>query len=298
MHKSCVRLLAMVVTACCGIACFGQEAPFVHHENLVYGEAHGVGLLMDVFMPTGNRNGIGIVDVVSGAWHSDRSKIRDHQLAQTFQLLCKKGFTVFAIRPGSITKFSAPEMITNLNDGIRWVKKHAKAYEIDPDRLGMMGASAGGHLASLAAITADNVAERSKNTTVKAVAVFFPPTDFLDFGGVKIDARAEDRWGEMVRRLAFPQGVGADTDEEIEEKLTKISPARLVNAQAPPFLIIHGDADPLVPLQQSERLTASLKQAGVPVELIVKKGGAHPWPTIHEEVQVIADWFDKQLVVK
>jgi dipeptidyl aminopeptidase/acylaminoacyl peptidase len=59
--------------------------------------------------------------------------------------------------------------------------------------------------------------------------------------------------------------------------------------------LIHGDADPLVPLQQSEAMLAALKQAGVPAELIVKPGGGHPWPTLHEEVQVMADWFDKQL---
>ena len=68
--------------------------------------------------------------------------------------------------------------------------------------------------------------------------------------------------------------------------------------KAPPFLIIHGDADPVVPLSQSEKLQSALKACNVPCELIVKKGGAHPWPTIHEEVQVIADWLDKQLAAK
>jgi dipeptidyl aminopeptidase/acylaminoacyl peptidase len=68
-----------------------------------------------------------------------------------------------------------------------------------------------------------------------------------------------------------------------------------VTAQAPPFLLIHGDADSDVPLQQSERMLGALKQARVPAELIVKRGGGHPWPTIHEEIQVLAKWFDKQL---
>jgi dipeptidyl aminopeptidase/acylaminoacyl peptidase len=77
--------------------------------------------------------------------------------------------------------------------------------------------------------------------------------------------------------------------------VTQISPARLVTKHAPPFLLIHGDADPLVPLQQSEVMLEALKKAGVPAELIVKKGGGHPWLTLHEEVQVLAEWFDKQL---
>ena len=192
-------------------------------------------------------------------------------------------------------------MLANLNQGIRWAKDHSKDYGIDPDRLGLMGASAGGHLACLAAVTAEDGKTESGSTSaaagtrVKAVAVFFPPTDFLNYGGKAVDARADDRLGQLVRRLAFPQGLGNATAEEVTQKVIQISPARLVTPEAPPFLLIHGDADPVVPLQQSEAMHAALKNAGVPAELIVKKGGGHPWPTLHEEVQVVADWFDKQL---
>jgi dipeptidyl aminopeptidase/acylaminoacyl peptidase len=87
-----------------------------------------------------------------------------------------------------------------------------------------------------------------------------------------------------------------ETAEEVTQKITQISPAYLVTPHAPPFLLIHGDADPVVPLQQSEVMLAALKNAGVPAELIVKKGGGHPWLTLHEEVQVVGDWFDRQLL--
>jgi acetyl esterase/lipase len=263
---------------------------------------HGVGLLMDVFTPKGKSNGLAVVDVISGAWYSDRGKIRDHQRAQTFDILCRKGYMVFAIRPGSITKFSAPEMLANLNSGIRWVKDHSKEYGIDAERLGLMGASAGGHLACLAAVTAEDAKiEGGKpvaSTRVKAAAVFFPPTDFLDYGGRPFDPKGDDRWPRLVKQLAVPPGTAGQSTEELTQLATKISPARLVTPQAPPFLLIHGDADPLVPLQQSQTMLAALKKAGVSAELIVKPGGGHPWPTLHEEVQVIADWFDKQLDAK
>jgi acetyl esterase/lipase len=265
----------------------------------VYAEVHGVGLLLDVFTPTGKSNGLAVVDVASGAWNSDRGKIRDHMRAQTFDILCRKGYTVFAIRPGSISKFSAPEMLSNLNLGIRWVKDHSQDYAIDAERLGLMGGSAGGHLACLAAVTADNAkAEGGKSTAsarVKAVAVLFPPTDFLDYGGKAVDGRGDDRLSQLVRKLATGNSSGSETADELLQKITQISPARLVTHQAPPFLIIHGDADTVVPLQQSQVLLAALKKAGVPAELIVKPGGGHPWPTLHEEVQIIANWFDKQL---
>jgi acetyl esterase/lipase len=293
LFSVCASLLAAIAA--------GQDAPFSQRENVVYGEVHGVGLLMDIFTPTAKGNGLGVVDVISGAWHSDRGKIRDHLRAQTFDILCRQGYTVFAIRPGSITKFSGPEMLANLNQGIRWVKDHSGEFGIDADRLGLMGGSAGGHLACLAAVTAADAAPSggskgsTSSTRVKAVAVFFPPTDFLNYGGKVIDASTADRLSDVVRRLALPAGTTAETAEALLQKVTQISPARLVTAQAPPFLLIHGDADPVVPLQQSETMLAALKKAGVPAELIVKPGGGHPWPTLHEEVQVIADWFDKRL---
>jgi acetyl esterase/lipase len=167
-----------------------------------------------------------------------------------------------------------------------------------------MGASAGGHLACLAAVTATAGKSESKKehaivgTDVKAVAAFFPPTDFLDFGGKPIDARAGDHFGQVVRQLAFPQGLGSESESEISDKLKQNSPARLVTPQAPPFLLIHGDADPVVPLQQCERMLAVLKRAGVSAELIVKHGGGHPWLTLPDEVQVVADWFDRHLEKK
>lgn len=279
-----------------------DEPTYTQHENIVYAEADGVGLLMDIFTPTGTANGLGIVDVASGAWHSDRGKIRDHTRAQVFQILCGKGYTVFAVRPGSITKFSAPEMLAHINDGIRWVKSHAAEYKIDSNRLGLMGASAGGHLACLAAVTApaadansNGGADAGPNTRVQAVAAFFPPTDFLDYGGKEVDVHENAGWGQLLRKLAFTDGLNNDTDAQIKEKITQVSPARLVTPHAPPFLLIHGDADMLVPLQQSERMLAALKSAGVSAELIVKKGGGHPWPTLPEEVQIMANWFDKQL---
>jgi acetyl esterase/lipase len=278
-----------------------QDAPFTQSENVVYAEVHGVGLVMDIFTPTGDKNGLGIIDVISGAWHSDRGKIRDHTRAQTFHLLCRKGYTVFAIRPGSITKFGALEMLANLNQGIRWVKDRASDYAIDPERLGLMGASAGGHLACLAAVSAEPdkpgslFTAKVNGTRVKAVGVFFPPTDFLNYGGKAVDAQADTRLGGLLRQLAFPRGLEKDSPEELTKKITGISPARLVTPQTPPFLLIHGDADTVVPLQQSELMLDALKKAGVAAELIVKKGGGHPWLTLHEEVQVMAEWFDKQL---
>jgi acetyl esterase/lipase len=284
----CFVLLSALIAA----AAVAAEPPYTQTKNVVYAEVDGVGLVLDVFAPTGKPNGIGLVDVASGAFHSDRGKIEDHRRARVYDIFCGKGYTVFAVRPGSITKFNLPEMAANLKKGIAWVKSQADEYKIDPNRLGVMGASAGGHLASLVAVTADAA------TAVKAAGVFFPPTDFLDYRGTKVDENTPKADLERLKRFVASAGSEPASISELVESLRKISPALLVTDKSPPFLIIHGDADPLVPLEQSKKLLAALEGAGVPAELIVKAGGAHPWPTIHEEVQVMADWFDKRLAEK
>ena len=272
---------------------WSDDLPYKQRQDLVYGEVHGAGLLMDVFTPTGKTNGIGIIDIASGSWYSDRGKIRDHKLAGMFDIFCGKGYTVFAIRPGSRTKYTVLEMIANVNTGIRYVKAHAEEYGLDPERLGITGGSAGAHLASLAVVTAQDGNPEAKDelrrfsTHVAAVGIFFPPTNFLEFGEGKPDFN-------LIGDVLFSGGIEGRTDDEIEEQARAISPALNVNGKTPPFIIWHGDADPLVPLQQSEFFVEQLKAAGTDVELHIKAGGGHPWITIPEEVQHISEWFDRQ----
>ena len=258
--------------------------PYTQQEDVVIVQSpHGIAITMDVFTPTGESNGIGIIDVASGGWSSDRGKIRDHERAQFYNIFCKRGYTLFAIRPGSSSRFSAHDMVEHLELSITEIQKNAKDYGIDPDRIAITGASAGGHLASLVSV-------RGK-VKIFAAGVFFPPTDFLSFGSSSDDPAAVNRF---ARTLAYPKR-GADlSPEETKEQLIAISPALLVTEKAPPFLIIHGDADKVVPLSQSEKLLAALKAKNVPAELIIKEGGGHPWMTIPEEVAKMADWFDKQ----
>lgn len=275
---------------------------YFQQKNVVYEESHGVALVMDIFEPTKKKNGLAIVLVASGSYHSDRSKVEMFKRAQMYDIFCERGYCVFAIRPGSVTKFSLPEMLANVKTGIRWVKAHAKDFGIDPDRLGLTGASAGGHLCCLAAVTMEAGKEKAKDklgvhdTRVKAACAFFPPTDFMQYGKsglLKIDVDKPPP--AFLGPLLFPKGTKGFTKEQLEKVILDASPARRVTKDTPPFLLVHGDADIMVPLQQSERMKEALQTAGIPVQMIVKPGGGHPWPTIHEEVKVAADWFDKNL---
>lgn len=272
-----------------------SQTPYTQQKDLVYGQVHGIGLLMDVFTPNGDSNGHGIVDIASGAWHSDRGKIRDHQVAMMYQNFCQRGYTVFAIRPGSVTRFTGEDMLENVNLAIRYIKSKADEYGIDPDRLGLVGASAGAHLAAMTVAKAEDGNPKAKDelerldTRVAAVGIFFPPTNFLQWGDGPTDLN-------LIGNLLFPGGVNGHDEAAVRAKAEAMSPALQFTQKTPPFLIWHGDADPVVPLQQSEFLVEKLRAVGTEVEFHVKKGGGHPWITIPVEVKQMAEWFDATLV--
>ena len=286
-----------------GLNVEANEGPnFTQSQDIVFAEVHGTGLLMDVFTPTGPANGKAIVDVASGAWYSDRGKIRDHTLAQMYSTFCGRGYVVFAIRPGSKTRYTALEMDHHVKLAIRHVKENATKYKVEASKLGLTGASAGGHLASLAALTpvaadpnAKNKLER-QDTSVAAVAVFFPPTDFLEWrDGKMIDLKV---LGPLLAVGATSENEGAlngKSKEELQAMAKAISPLYQVGKPNIPFLFIHGDADEVVPLSHSEKLAKAIQSAGGSAKLIVKEGGGHPWLTLPVEVGVMADWFDKEL---
>ena len=304
-----VIMLAALVSSALVCRAAEKMLPYEQHQDVIYGDADGVALVMDVFTPTGPKNGIGIIDVASGAWASDRGKIHDHMRAGCYDIFCGRGYTVFAVRPGSLSRFPVPDMIQHLRTATKWVQHHAGLYGIDPQSLGLMGASAGGHLASLLVVLTpptdkgkgENAKTESGNIDqpFKAVGVFFPPTEFMNYHGTN-DFAKDEQSKKRILALAAPRDHSNCTPDtaRLAELARSISPALLVDRKQPPFLIIHGDADPLVPLHQSELLLAALKKQGGSAELIVKKGGGHPWLTIRQEVKKMADWFDTQLKAK
>ncbi len=291
-----------------------DEGTFEREENHVYRVIHGTGLIMDIWRPVGESNRMALVDVLSGAWHSGAAQLNDHIDAGIFDVMCAHGYTVFMVRPGSRTKWTAKEMTDNLHYATRYIRHHANMFEIDPERIGMLGASAGGHLALLTAMTADNGDPQAEDPVmrhsarIQAAAAFFPPTDFLDWesGGDTVAAEAGEGGepdaigGERLRNIAdLLFGDGRERAlEEIRAAAASVSPARLdVPENMPPVLLIHGDADPVVPLQQSEAVMEALEAASVDAELIVVSGAGHGWPTIRDEVEIMANWFNEKLEV-
>jgi acetyl esterase/lipase len=284
-----------------------DAAPFDRKVDVVYGRKYGTALTMDVFTPKNHQNGVGIIWVVSGGWFSGHDSIGSAPIAE----LLNRGYTVFAVVHGSQPKFTIPEILGDMHRSVRYIRFHAKDYQIDPGRIGITGGSAGGHL-SLMQGTAGDAGNPSAgdpvdkvSSRVQAVACFFPPTDFLNYGkpgeialgcGTLRMFKAPFDFHELdpARKYFVPV---TDVDKIVETG-RRISPVYHATADDPPTLIIHGDADRLVPIQQAELIIDKLKAAGVETKLVVKKGAEHGWPNLLKDMTIIADWFDAHLKSK
>jgi acetyl esterase/lipase len=217
---------------------------------------------------------------------------------------------VFAVVHGSQPKFTIPEILEDMDRAVRFVRSHAEEYGIDPERIGITGGSAGGHLSLMQGTAGDAGDPEAKDpidrasSRVQAVACFFPPTDFLNYGQEGVDVLEGDILKDFRAPFAFHElRKGKFTGEyapitdpaALRQILKRISPISHISADDPPTLILHGDKDELVPIEQAERFIARLEKAGVPAELIVKEGAAHGWAKLDDDMTLIANWFDKHL---
>ena len=187
-----------------------------------------------------------------------------------------------------------PAQIQDCKAAIRWLRAHAAEYQIDPDRIGVWGASAGGHLVALLGTTGSvrdfDVGENlAQSSCVQCVIDWFGPADFLHYGD-PAKARLDDVKSPVTRLLG-------GTVLEKPELARQSSPIYYVKADAAPFLIMQGDTDPLVPMQQSESLHAALQQAKVESVLKIYPGAGHGGAQFGspESRKMMADFLDQHL---
>lgn len=244
----------------------------------MYGEAGGEKLTMDYYPPGGPAPHPVAIIIHGGGYVAGTSKNNSEAYCADF--LAPAGYAVFSINYRLAPKYPYPAMVEDVQRAIRFIRSNAKRWQADPNRIALVGGSAGGYLSNMAGLLnaggikdAKDPVDR-KSAKVQAVVTLFGPSDF--------------------RGQPIGPGLHALLDPLIARKgeaaaLAEASPAMHITADAPPFLLIHGDKDQSVPLAQSTHLQAALKAAGVPCDLIVIAGGPHATGSWHK-VPGVSDW--------
>ncbi len=217
-------------------------------RDVIYHRFEGVALTMDVFKPE-NPNGAAIVKIVSGGWKSNHRRVKDN-FSKPYT---DHGYTVFAVVHGSQPRYKVRDIMGFMHRAVRFIRKNADRWQIDPDRIGVTGSSAGGHLSLVLATkgtagdpNAKDPAERA-SSEVQAAAVFYPPTDYRNWaeaGDMAVGVGKQAKW-----QPAF--GSESATAEGREALGRHMSSIYHVSASTPPVFIIHGDTDEVVPLYQA-----------------------------------------------
>ena len=287
-------LLLVLVLAASGAAFAGQQPrrwqrnPWLLKNvevtrDIEYDRAGDTPLLLDLYVPPKKPDGpLPIVVWIHGGGWRGGDKRRCRAL-----LLVKRGYAVASVNYRLSREATFPAQIHDCKSAIRWIRANAKKYSIDPDRIGVWGGSAGGHLVALLgtsggvkALEGDG-ANLDQSSRVQAVADFCGPADLTAFKGA-----------DRSRRLleAF---LGGPVDDNLA-KAALASPVTHITKDDPPFLIMHGSADPVVPAAQSRRLPTALKKAGIDTTLRIIEGAGHgvSGPGVHNQVTA---FFDKHL---
>lgn len=275
-----------------GVAVAGKaaDAPKITDKvditaDVVYGHKDGLAMTFDVIKPKQNANRAGVLFMVSGGWYSRWAP--PEASARQFQSLLDKGFTMFIVRHGSSPKYVIPEVVDDVRRAVRYIRKNAARFGVDPQRLGVTGGSAGGHLSLVLGTTGDDGDPKAKDELLRtgdrvaAVVAYYPPTDVRPW--VQPDSSYYKNYPAL--RFDLP-------------KAPAYSPLLAVSPDDAPALMIHGDQDKLVPLDHSQKILAEMQKKGVPCELLVIPGAAHGFKGDDAARASAArdQWFEKHLL--
>ena len=239
------------------------------HRDTPYVAGGGECQRLDLFLPPGATRVPLVVWIHGGMW-STGSKADNVPL-----WLLEEGFAVASVNYRLSGAAVFPAQIEDCRGAVRWLRAHAAEYGIDSERIAAWGESAGGHLAAMLGTTANAAVFDAGDTTgassrVQAVIDFFGPSDFLQMDAHRLAG------GSVHDSPDSPESrvIGGPVQDN-QKMVARANPIAYVSGDAPPFLIVHGDSDPLVPHHQSELLASALQGAGVPVTFYTVKGGGH-----------------------
>lgn len=255
--------------------------------DVVYGHKAGLAMTFDVFTPTEEPNGAGVLFMVSGGWYSGWTP--PEQMQALFSPLTDAGFTVFAVRHGSSPKFTIPEAVDDVRRSVRFIRRNAEQFGVDPNRLGVYGGSAGGHLSLMLGTASDEGDANAKDPVlqvsdrVQAVVALVAPTD--------LQVMAWSNPDHMPVYEKFPA-----LELELEEAKT-YSPLVHVTPDDAPTLLIVGAKDELVPISHSQNIEEAFEKENVTSELIVFDEAGHGFQGDDQKraTAEMVQWFQTHL---
>ncbi len=279
------------------------KAPYQVVADVEYGRRGDKPLIMDVYQPP-SPNGAGVVLVVSGSWKSSESSVQPFLFAP----FVRRGYTIFAVRHISQPECLVGDIVDDMHRSVRFIRYHAATYGVDPNRIGVIGGSSGGHLSLMLGTRGgpgDQDAEDEidrQSSEVQCVACFYPPTDLLNLGS-STENLGDGGPPKSFRKSFGPRG---ETIEQWKVLGRELSPIYHITPRMPPTFIVHGDADTLVPLDQSQRFADAVNELNakgdsrdsVAIKLDIRSGKGHGWPTMILDIPRFADWFDQHLSTK
>ena len=225
--------------------------------DIIYGHKAGMALTYDILAPE-EPNGAAVLFIVSGGWYS--VWIPPERIIGMFQFLLDEGFTVIPVRHGSSPRFKVPEAVEDIRRAVRHIRFNAKHNQINPDRLGVWGQSAGGQLGLMLGLAGDDGDENNEDPVertsnrVAAVVAYYPLTD--------------------LRGLSGPNERVPAFDFKAEEE-PNVSPIVFVSSDDPPVLLVHGDEDSVVPIEHSHNLHQAMQEMSLEVKFVTIEGAGH-----------------------
>jgi acetyl esterase/lipase len=281
-----LTFLALILSS--GVVAQTPEVEII--PDVVYGHKDGMALTFDVFKPKSKGNGAAVIFMVSGGWVSAWAPPADTQ--PRFNDLLSKGFTVIALRHGSSPKYVIPEIVGDVRRAIRFIRYKSKDWGVDPNRLGVWGGSAGGHLSLMLGTAADAGDPSAKEAFLKesdrvaAVVAYFPPVDL-----------------RLLARGVNPAPTGSVLDRFPalnfeKEKAPDYSPILFVTSDDAPTLLIHGDKDELVNISNSKIIYEAFQKAQVKTDFITLPGAGHGFrgDDAKRATAAMVSWFEQTLL--
>jgi acetyl esterase/lipase len=240
---------------------------FERFENTVYGSEADRAHLLDVLIPIGVRNPALTIHFHGGGWQQFGKYLYD------CEFLASAGFAVISANYRYAQEAVFPAQYEDVQNVVRWAKSHALEYGWDASRIGVWGISAGAHLAALLGINRLAALETEPTAQVQAAVCLCPPTDLTN---------AVDWAKTYAHDGGFEVLLGAHAAKR-PDLAKAASPVFGISSHASPFLIIHGDQDNLVPLNQAQALHDALERHGVKSQLEIIRGGNHFINETHRE---------------